>query len=64
MAFLDEQLHRIAAEHPDTVIGVVRMQEFTARHPDARGDDGLHFAGDGAAQASAWLAGQVAELVS
>jgi peptidoglycan/LPS O-acetylase OafA/YrhL len=63
MAFLDAQLRQVAAEHPDTVLGVVAMREFTDRHPDARGDDGLHFAGDGAAQASAWLAAHIAQLL-
>jgi peptidoglycan/LPS O-acetylase OafA/YrhL len=63
MAFLDAQLRRVAAEHAGAVLGVVAMREFTDRHPEARGDDGLHFAGDGAAQASAWLAARVAELL-
>jgi lysophospholipase L1-like esterase len=63
MAFLDAQLRQVAAEHPDTVLGVVAMREFTDRHPDARGDDGLHFAVDGAAQASAWLAAHIAQLL-
>jgi hypothetical protein len=63
MAFLDDQLRRVAAEHPDTVLGVIAMRDFTDRHSDARGDDGLHFAGDGAAQASAWLAARVDQLL-
>ena len=64
MAFLDAQLRRVADEHRDTVVGVIRMRGFTDLHPDARGDDGLHFAGNGAAQASAWLATQVADVLA
>ena len=42
---------------------MIAMRDFTTHHLDARGDDGLHFAGEGAARASAWLAERVTQLL-
>jgi hypothetical protein len=74
MALLDRALHAVAADHPDEVVGVIRMADLLCdgardgcpdRMPGGglfRVDDGVHFSHEGALMAGAWLADRVAAL--
>jgi peptidoglycan/LPS O-acetylase OafA/YrhL len=74
MAELDRTLTNVAAAHPDTVVGVVRMKDVLCggaatgcpdRDPSTGAtfrSDGVHFFGPAEERASAWLAARIAEV--